>query len=187
MAAILQTEFSNAFYWMNTIIFWLQIEIYREGQIDGISAMVQVMVLCQLGNKPLFKPVWPSAPMHMFVTRPQYAKSWSGTSMANDVFLDANDSTSIHALLVLLLLSLRTIELSRLFWHHLHDNYMDCNHVWKYRQYAFECYSEDCFACIKIYPKRQQYNLCNNWIQHRKPNILDLLLSCHAGYIYTTL
>ena len=55
MAAISQTEFSNALFWMKigVLRFKFHRNLFPKGPINNMPALVQIMPLCQTGNKPL--------------------------------------------------------------------------------------------------------------------------------------
>ena len=50
-----------------------------KGPINNISALVQIMVWHQPGNKPLSEPMMVSLLMHICVTRPQWVNKDTGT------------------------------------------------------------------------------------------------------------
>ena len=59
MAAILQVTFSNAFLyeWQFCILIQISLKFVHKGPIDIKWVLVQVVVRCQTGNKPLSEPV----------------------------------------------------------------------------------------------------------------------------------
>ena len=79
MAANGLTTFSNAFSWMKKNIYIFQLieislKIVRNGPINHIPALVQIMAWHRLGDKPLSEPMTVSLQMHICVTRPQWVK-----------------------------------------------------------------------------------------------------------------
>ena len=59
MAAIFQTAFSNTFSWMKFVIFWLNFywNLFPQGPINNIAALVQIMAWRRSGTKPLSEPM----------------------------------------------------------------------------------------------------------------------------------
>ena len=55
---------------------WIPIKISLKfvpnGRINNIPALVQIMVWCRSGDKPLSEPMMVSLPTHICVTRPQW-------------------------------------------------------------------------------------------------------------------
>ena len=65
MAAVSQTTFSNAFSWMKMFIsIKISPKFVPKGPINNIPALVQIMVWCRLGNKPLSEPMTVGLPTH---------------------------------------------------------------------------------------------------------------------------
>ena len=59
-AATWQTTFSNAFSWLKSFFFFIiriSLKFVPKGPIDNKSALIQVMALHSIGNKPLPKPM----------------------------------------------------------------------------------------------------------------------------------
>ena len=63
--AILQTPFSNAFLLMKMYAFKISLKFVPKGPIDNIPALVQKMVWCPLGDKPLSQSMMVSLLMHI--------------------------------------------------------------------------------------------------------------------------
>ena len=76
MAAIFQTTFSNAFFWMKICKFRLRFHwnCFPKGPINNIPILVQIMAWNQPGDKPLSEPMTFSLLTHVCVTRAQRVK-----------------------------------------------------------------------------------------------------------------
>ena len=69
--AIFKCIFLNENFWFsnkNSLIY------VPGGQIDNLSALVQIMAWCQPGSKPLSEPMMVSLLMHICITQPQWVK-----------------------------------------------------------------------------------------------------------------
>ena len=58
------------------ILMKISLKFVPKGPINNISALVQIMVWCRPGGKPLSEPVMVSLLTHICVTRPQWVKMW---------------------------------------------------------------------------------------------------------------
>ena len=79
MAAISQTTFSNAFYWMKMCEFPLRFHwslFLIKDLINNIPALVQIMAWRRPGDKPLSEATMVRLPTHICVTWPQWVKKW---------------------------------------------------------------------------------------------------------------
>ena len=56
------------------IVIKISLKFVPKGPINNIPALVQIMVWCPLGNKPLSEPMMVKLLMHMYVTLPQWVK-----------------------------------------------------------------------------------------------------------------
>ena len=92
MDAITQTTFSSAFFWKKMFELWLiSLKFAPKGSINNMSALVQIMVWCHPGDKPLSEPMMVSLLTHICVTRPQWVNPFAGHKIANNL---ANATTA---------------------------------------------------------------------------------------------
>ena len=69
MATIIQTIFSNAFFFNENTYISLKTSLkFRKVQINNYPAFVQIMIRCCPGDKPLSEPLMVSLLMHICVT-----------------------------------------------------------------------------------------------------------------------
>ena len=74
ISAIFQMTFSNAYSTINIcdILTEIPLKFVPKGPINNISALVQIIVRPQPGDKPLSEPMIIRLPMHTYVTRSQW-------------------------------------------------------------------------------------------------------------------
>ena len=77
MAAISQTAFSNALYWMQMFELHLKFHwgLFPKCPVDKIPALVQIMASRRSNGKPLSEPMMVTLLMHICITQPQWVKS----------------------------------------------------------------------------------------------------------------
>ena len=73
------------------ILIKISLKFVPKGPINNIPALVQIIVWCWPGDKPLSKPMMVRLPMHICVTQPQWVTTlrlrWNGCQLvADDVF-----------------------------------------------------------------------------------------------------
>ena len=66
---IFKRIFVNENVW---ILIWISLKFVPKGPINNIPALVQIMVWCRAGDKPLSEQMIVSLPTHICVTRPQW-------------------------------------------------------------------------------------------------------------------
>ena len=73
VAAICQTTFSNASYWMEMYIF--RFKFFPSGPIDNIPVLAKIMTWRRPGDMPLSEPMMANLLTHICVTWPQWVKT----------------------------------------------------------------------------------------------------------------
>ena len=128
MVVISQTTTSNTFSWMKIFKFRINVtEVWSQGSINNIPALVQIMAWRRQGEKPLSEPVIVWLLAHLCIARPQWVK-WCIYA-----------SLGFHELTYLPLVPYIYIYMRQRTWSALVE-VMTCRMFGTYMQYVNQCW-----------------------------------------------